>query len=168
MKKVLIFTLVSILFFFIGCNDSSIVEQEKMKLNSSTSAKSFDQLEQAAIYVAAGSYLFANCHGNYHCGPCPGFCIRKGRKPRFEKVYTANFTNEEQGAFRILNIDSNTITIKFLTDNLTYNNQAVLESNLPLDATTAVEYGYSEITFLQGTYDVNPTNGTAVFNAIIN
>lgn len=168
MKKVLIFTFVSLLFLFTGCNDSSRVEQETIRLNNSMSAKSFDQLEQAALYVAAGSYLFANCNGNYHCGPCPGFCIRRGKKPRFEKVYTASFNNEEDGAFRILSIGDNTITIKFLTDNLTYNNKAVLEGNLPLDTATAVQYGYSDITLLQGTYDVNPATATAIFNATIN
>lgn len=107
-----------------------------------------NERQDAGLYFAIGTTLPMNCKGDYHCGPCPGICVRPGKRPRLEYVYSGVFQDEEEGALRIISITDNSVKVEFLTDNFTINDMTYIEEDYSLADEVSNAYGYQEIIWL--------------------
>jgi len=142
------------------------------KINNPPLNKKVPVEYEASIYVAVGTYLWDGCTGHNPCGPCCGICIRGGKRPKkvdgaFQGIETVA---EGEGAFKIIDISTNTVTLKFLTNGLSNGTQTGLEENFELGNEIASSYGYNNITLKKGFYSVDFTSaqyGIATFDAII-
>jgi len=66
----------SFAFIFGACQKESNLSQTN---NYDEIYNTQNERLDAGIYFAIGTTLPMNCKGNYHCGPCPGICVRKGK-----------------------------------------------------------------------------------------
>lgn len=148
--------LLSFAFIFAACKkDSSFFYQNNSEMNLTLQ----NERQDAGLYFAIGTTLPMNCKGDYHCGPCPGICVRPGKRPRLEYVYSGVFQDEEEGALRIISITDNSVKVEFLTDNFTINDMTYIEEDYSLADEVSNAYGYQEIILKQGIYEVDVSWG---------
>lgn len=157
------------LFFLVSCTKENQNQLSPEKYENKI--RSGDYLQDAGIYVTAGTTMFCDCGLAYRCGPCPAICIRSGTRPKFAEKFSLDLLEFDEGAFRIKDIGIDFVIVEFLTDNLVYNGKTYLEEDFSLGDDVSNAYGFQNITFKEGVYYVDFNEyeyGMAKIDVILN